>query len=81
WFILAPPLKTKLTKWDPIYALSKDKPVERVLQYVEIPFQSLIREDSLFNPQDLKNIRFIFDKTTKGEIFLDKVGLISSTSL
>jgi dienelactone hydrolase len=81
WFILPPPLKTKLTKWDPIYAISKDKPVERVLQYVEIPFQPLIREDSLFNPQDLKNIRFIFDKTTKGEIFLDKVGLISSTSL
>ena len=73
-YILPPPLKTELTKWPFIFAIAKDKPVERVLQSIEIPLSDFIKANQNFNPVKLKEIKFIFDKTTAGEIFLDKIG-------
>lgn len=73
--ILPPPLKTKLTKFDRFFTQARDKPVERVLQYVEIPFAAFIQFDETFAPSELTHIRFLFDQTTTGEIFLDKIGL------
>lgn len=73
--ILPPPLKTRLTKSDRFFTQAKDKPVERVLQYVEIPFTDFIRSDEAFQPSELTQIRFIFDQTLTGEIFLTKPGL------
>lgn len=73
--ILPPPLKTKLTKTDFIFTLAKDKPVERVLQYVELPFCELMKADRKFEPSEINTIRFIFDKTDSGEIILDKLGV------
>lgn len=74
-FILPPPLKTKLTKSDFIYAMAEGKPVERVLQYVEIPFREFTKINKDFYPPELETIRFVFDQTNKGEIFLDKIGI------
>jgi len=73
--ILPPPLKTKLTKIDFIYTIAKDKPVEKVLQYVELPFSEFLKENKQFKLTDINKISFIFDKTSVGEIFLDKVGV------
>lgn len=73
--ILPPVLKTKLTKTDFIFTLAKDKPVERVLQYVELPFSEFAKDDQAFNPFEINKIRFIFDKTSEGELFLDRVGM------
>jgi dienelactone hydrolase len=73
--VLPPVLKTRLTKWNFIYTISKNKPVERVLQYVELPFSKFTRADQNFKPSEITQIRFIFDQTNAGEIFLDKVGV------
>ena len=73
-FILPPPLKTKLTKWNQLYSINKDKQVERVLQLVEIPFTDFMNANKKFTLENLKEIKFVFDKTGKGEIFLDKIG-------
>ncbi|HBG58384.1 MAG TPA: alpha/beta hydrolase [Porphyromonadaceae bacterium] len=72
---LPPPLKTKLTKTNRIYSMAKNKPVERVLQYVEIPFSEFTKADSTFEPSEINQIRFVFDKTDSGEILLDKIGI------
>lgn len=73
--LLPPPLKTKLTKTNFIFTLAKDKPVERVLQYVEIPLCEFVKANNKFDSSEINKISFIFDKTTSGEIFLDKIGL------
>jgi dienelactone hydrolase len=73
--LLPPPLKTKLTKTNFIFTQAKDKPVERVLQYVEIPFGEFVKANENFKTSEINEIRFIFDRTNSGEIFLDKIGV------
>lgn len=73
--ILPPPLKLQLTKSNSIFTLGKNDSFERVLQYVEISFSELIKENENFNPNEIKQIRFVFDKTECGEIILDKIGV------
>ncbi len=72
--VLPPPLKTELTKWPFIYSINNNKSVERVLQLVEIPLAEFINSNKKFNPENLREIKFIFDKTETGEIFLDMIG-------
>jgi dienelactone hydrolase len=72
--ILPPPLKTSLTKWPFIYALAKGKPVERVLQLVEIRLTDFVHENQRLRPGELTEIRFIFDRSDVGEIFVSRVG-------
>lgn len=73
--ILPPPLKLQLTKSNSIFTLGKNNSFERILQYVEIPFSELKKENDYFNPNEIKQIRFIFDRTDCGEIILDKIGV------
>lgn len=73
--LLPPPLKTKLTKTNFIFTQAKDKPVERVLQFVEIPFSEFVKANEKFTISEINEIRFLFDITNKGEIFLDKIGV------
>jgi dienelactone hydrolase len=73
-WILPPPLKTELTKWPFIFSLNNDKPVERVVQTVEIPVADFRKTNKNFKPEELKEVKFVFDKTDKGEIFLNKIG-------
>jgi len=72
---LPPPLKTKLTKSGFLLKLGQGKPVERVLQYIEIPLYELEKENVGFVISDINAISFIFDKTSEGEVFIDKIGL------
>jgi dienelactone hydrolase len=73
-FILPPPLKTKLTKWPSLYSLNKNKQVEKVLQLVEIPIADFVRANKNVKPESVSEIKFVFDKTDSGEIFIDKIG-------
>lgn len=73
--VLPPPLKLQLTKSNTIFTLGKNDSFERILQYVEIPFSLLKKENDDFNPNEIKQIHFIFDKTDSGEIILDKIGI------
>jgi hypothetical protein len=72
--ILPPPLKTELTKWPFIFSLNDNKQVEKVLQLIEIPLSDFTKTNKVFKPEDIKEVKFIFDKTDTGEIFLDKIG-------
>jgi len=72
--ILPPQLKTSLTKWPFIYSVAGDNKAERVLQFTEIPVSEIIIRNKNFSIKDLISIKFIFDKTEKGEIILDKIG-------
>ncbi len=74
FIVLPPPLKIELSK-NFLLSIGKDKTFERVLQYVELPLAAFKEEDISFNPAELKQIRFIFDKTEKGEIIIDKIGI------
>ncbi len=74
-FMLPPPLKTELTKWNFLLALERNRPVGRIPQYVEIPFSEFRKDNSAFMPSELEEIRFTFDRTESGEIFIGKIGL------
>jgi dienelactone hydrolase len=73
-YVLPPPLKTQLTKWNSIYSMNGDNKVEKVLQLVEIPLSDFVKANPNFIPEKLKEIKFVFNKTNSGEIFLDKIG-------
>lgn len=75
-FMLLPPsLKTNLTKRNPFFSIQKRNTVEKILQYVEIPFFEFYKTDPAFDPSQLTEIRFVFDKTSSGEIMLDNIGI------
>jgi hypothetical protein len=74
FYVLPPLLKPELTKCSTLLSLGKEKVSEKVLQYVEIPLSSFNQGDSLSIDQ-LKEIRFIFNKKDKGEIILDRIGI------
>ncbi|MDR1055513.1 MAG: alpha/beta hydrolase [Prevotellaceae bacterium] len=75
FIILPPALKIKLSKCNFIKGIGNDDSFERVLQYVKLPFDAFKKEDENFNPMEIEQIRFIFDKTNKGEIIIDKIGV------
>lgn len=70
---IMPPLKTtylrykKLEKW---YGKSS----EPTLQTVAIPMELFLSKNSEFVVEDLKHIKFIFNKTRKAVIILDEIG-------
>lgn len=75
-FITLPPvLKVEVSKYKFLMSIGNDGTFERVLQYVELPLAMFRKEDANFDPKELKQIRFIFDKIEKGEIIIDKVGV------
>ncbi len=74
YYILNPPLKTKLTKFNFIYTINNGKEIEMVPQYIEIPFSSLIKGSNI-SLLDLTSIRFIFGREEEGEVFLSKIGV------
>ncbi|GAB3432737.1 alpha/beta hydrolase family protein [Niabella aquatica] len=75
FYTMAPLLKTQLAKWNYLPELKKDMPVERVLQFVQLPFEVFKKADSRFDPKQIQQIRFIFDKQPAGNIILDRIGI------
>ena len=72
---LPPPLKSRLSKWDFIHSFEEKKHIQKIAQYVEIPLSAFANDNPEFQIRKINRIRFIFDKTEKGEIFLDKIGI------
>lgn len=75
FYQLPPAQKPVLTKWKALLTLGREGVSEKVLQYVEIPLSAFIKEDESFDASAISRIRFIFDRTEKGEIILDRIGL------
>lgn len=73
--ILPPMLKTQLTKFNYPYNIEKDSDPEKLMQLIELPFSEFYSENNGFKLDELTEIRFIFDKTNRGEIIIDKIGL------
>ncbi len=74
FYTAAPLLKTELAKWNYLSDLKKDMPVERVLQFIQLPFSAFKEANADFDPRQIEQIRFVFDKQPAGSVILDKIG-------
>ncbi|HMR83647.1 MAG TPA: hypothetical protein PKE30_10965 [Niabella sp.] len=75
FYVMTPVLKTELAKWNYFSELKKNTPVERVFQLVQLPFSVFKEADARFDPKQIQQIRFVFDKEPKGAIILDRIGV------
>lgn len=71
---LPPPMNLKLKKTDFLRMNQGYSQSANMLQFVELPLSEWIDINDKFDPFALTEIRFVFDKTPKGEIVLDKIG-------
>lgn len=72
FYMLPPLLHTRLSKSGHIMRYEMYRDYELLPQYVEIPFDGL---DGYKPGSRLRRIRFIFDRTPSGHVFLDNIGL------
>jgi hypothetical protein len=72
-----PPLKIRIAKWKWLEKRYFSKFSERVLQTYAIPLSHFRQTNPSFDPCKLKSIRFVFDRSLKGEIMLDDIGIAS----
>ena len=70
-----PALTVRLAKWQWLEKKRIEKFSEQLLQTYEMPIQSFIDGNLSFEPSRLKSIRFIFDRSDKGSIMLDDIGI------
>jgi len=52
-----------------------NRPAELVLQSFSLPLAEFAKANAAFDPAQLRTIRLVFDRTPKGEVALDDVGL------
>ena len=72
---ICPPLKSRLTKWPMESYFELTRPAELVLQGFSLPLAEFSKANAAFDPAQLRTIRLVFDRTPKGEVVLDDVGL------
>ena len=72
-----PVLKVKFTKWNYLENAFYKKPWEPVCQTWELPLSAFADAAPGWNPAELRQIRFRFDRTKKGVIVLDEIGFAS----
>ncbi len=70
-------LKTQLRKADWLEDAAISGQGEQVLQTYELPLSEFIRTNPQFNPANLSQIRFSFNRSGKGEVFLDNLGFFA----
>lgn len=70
-----PALTVRLAKWKFLEKKLIEDFSERLLQTYEIPIQKFIEDTPLFEPSRLESIRLLFDRSPKGAIMLDDVGI------
>lgn len=75
FYILPPVLKQELSKCDGLLSLGREGATDKVLQYIEIPLSAFGKEGESFPVSGLRQIRFIFDRTAKGNIIVDRIGM------
>ena len=67
-------LKSRMTKFSSEESIFS-KRAEPVLQSFAVPLAAFARADPRFDPNQLSAIRFVFDRSPKGVVALDDVGL------
>jgi hypothetical protein len=72
---ICPPLKSRLTKWPMEGYFELTRPAELVLQVFSLPLAEFAEANAAFDPAQLRTVRLVFDRTPKGEVVLDDVGL------
>jgi len=76
---IPPALKSRFTKFKGeagIYG----KAYEPTLQTIEFPFENIVSEFPDFDPETLRQIRFVFDRKAEGVLIIDRIGISSSES-
>ena len=73
--LIHPALTIRLFKWTWLEKMLNDEPAERLLQTYQLPMARFIEENAPFDPAKLHTISFLFDRTNKGAILLDDVGI------
>jgi hypothetical protein len=74
---LQPALRVTFTKWAYWERTRNKSAVEPVLQTYEIPLADFIEANPDFVPEELREIRFRFDRMTSRVLLLDQVGFAS----
>jgi len=72
---LPPAIRVTLTKWPRWERAEYKSPVEPMLQTLEVPLGAFVKVNPDFDPGQLRQIRFRFDRTKSGVLLLDQVGL------
>jgi hypothetical protein len=70
-----PALTVRFLKWKWLEKKYIEEFSERLLQTYEIPMRQFIENDPTFEPSRLDRIRFVFDRSPRGAIMLDDIGL------
>lgn len=70
-----PALTIRLFKWTWLEKTLNTEPAERLLQTYQIPMEWFIEENPSFDPAKLHTISFLFDRTDRGVILLDEIGI------
>jgi hypothetical protein len=70
-----PALPVRLAKWKWLEKKMFKMFSERIFQTYQIPFSHFTENNAAFNPAKLETIRFVFDRSPKGTIMLDDVGI------
>ncbi|MFC1495176.1 MFS transporter [Thermodesulfobacteriota bacterium] len=68
---LQPVIKVQVAK---AAFMNKNKDSEVVFQSFEFPFSDFVKVNPDFNPEELHQVAFVFDRTTKGVVVLDDIG-------
>lgn len=72
-----PPLNVRIAKWKWLEKRYFSRFSERLLQTYEISLSSFSQTNPAFDPCKLERIRFVFDRSPKGTIMLDDIGISS----
>ena len=73
--LIPPALTIRLLKWQWLENTLNDEPAERILQTYEIPMSLFIEQNASFEPARLQTIRLLFDRSERGAIILDDIGI------
>lgn len=73
--VMYPPIGIKFSKWNYFNKVLYGNEFEPVLQTYEFQMKDFAKNNSRFNPKELKKIEFIFNKSENGEIIIDDIGI------
>ena len=76
-----PPLPAQLVKANwlaplPGYKINLETPFERILQTYTLPLAAFQQTNPAFQPAEIRAIRFFFDGTEAGALYLDQLGFV-----
>jgi hypothetical protein len=74
---LQPVVKVRFTKWGALEDALYKRSWEPVFQTFEVPLDLFKEAVPAWSPKGLRGIRFVFDRTSRGNVLLDEVGFES----